>query len=285
MEDARIPGKLGSPVDLHALTEVSQSGTMLSCGIHPCPQHCHQLHDHSKMLCKHVMESRCERGHLQKRKCHTNQPKACRTCELDEKRRQKKLQAELDRQAKVAREEAQHAAEMAELDRQIQLARDDLVDHQGAEERAKALEQKKRDLATAQDMAKRAQDMSVRAKQEPAASASGPRSAGASQSTREQGSALPSHQDEMPDTKSAAEQEWNRQKLAEGATNDAIDALMGLTGLNDAKARVLSIKAKIETVVRQGTDMKNERLGIVLLGNPGTGMCLAGIFSSSLTVR
>jgi hypothetical protein len=42
--------------------------------------------------------------------------------------------------------------------------------------------------------------------------------------------------------------------------------------LGDAKSKILNIKAKIETVLRQGTDMKDERLGIVLLGNPGTGM-------------
>lgn len=71
--------------------------------------------------------------------------------------------------------------------------------------------------------------------------------------------------------KTASEREWERQKKVDGSTNDAIDALMSMTGLEDAKAKVLSIKAKIETVMRQGTDMKHERLGLVLLGNPGTG--------------
>ena len=68
-----------------------------------------------------------------------------------------------------------------------------------------------------------------------------------------------------------SQQEWDRQKRVEGASNDAIDALMALTGLEDVKSKILTIKAKIETVRRQGTDMKNERLGLVLLGNPGTG--------------
>jgi hypothetical protein len=57
---------------------------------------------------------------------------------------------------------------------------------------------------------------------------------------------------------------------------------MGLTGLKDVKAKILSIKAKVETVLRQGTDMKNERLVIVLLGNSGTGRCLPSISSASL---
>lgn len=44
-----------------------------------------------------------------------------------------------------------------------------------------------------------------------------------------------------------------------------------MIGLEDVKAQVLRIKAKVETSIRQGTDLKKERLGLVLLGNPGTG--------------
>jgi hypothetical protein len=46
---------------------------------------------------------------------------------------------------------------------------------------------------------------------------------------------------------------------------------MGLTGLEEVKTKILSLKSKIETVARQGADMKKERLGMVMLGNPGTG--------------
>lgn len=52
---------------------------------------------------------------------------------------------------------------------------------------------------------------------------------------------------------------------------------MALTGLEDAKTKILNIKAKIDTVLRQGIDMKDERLGVVLLGNPGTGRICAVI--------
>ena len=59
-----------------------------------------------------------------------------------------------------------------------------------------------------------------------------------------------------------SQQEWDRQKRVEGASNDAIDALVALTGLED-------VKAKIETVRRQGTDMESERLSLALPGNLG----------------
>jgi hypothetical protein len=47
---------------------------------------------------------------------------------------------------------------------------------------------------------------------------------------------------------------------------------MDMIGLEDVKSKVLKIKAKIDTVIRQGTDVKDERFGVTLLGNPGTGM-------------
>jgi hypothetical protein len=70
---------------------------------------------------------------------------------------------------------------------------------------------------------------------------------------------------------SEAKEEWERQKRVEGANNTAIDAIMGMTGLESVKAKVLRIKDKIDTSKRQNASLKNERFNIVLLGNPGTG--------------
>jgi hypothetical protein len=75
----------------------------------------------------------------------------------------------------------------------------------------------------------------------------------------------------QPEAPSPSEVEWERQKRVENASNNAIDALMKLTGLEQVKEKILDIKAKIETLARQGIDMKMERLGMVMLGNPGTG--------------
>ena len=71
--------------------------------------------------------------------------------------------------------------------------------------------------------------------------------------------------------KSPSKKDWQRQKEQENAHNPAIDKIMDMIGLEDVKAQVLRIKAKVETSVRQGTDLRKERLGLVLLGNPGTG--------------
>jgi len=212
-----------------------------------------------------------------------NQPAVCRICQHEDEKRQRELQAELERQSRRDQEQREHAAKVAELDRQIRLVREQIADEKTAEENTRALEQKKRDLEAARHLAQQtANPPVISTKQEthtapstaPAPSLDD--SSKSHQAQAQQASPV-GDQHENEQTKLACEQEWDRQKRVDGASNAAIDALMALTGLEDAKSKILNIKAKIETVLRQGTDMKDERLGIVLLGNPGTGRSCAHI--------
>jgi hypothetical protein len=235
------------------------------------------------MLCERVIEAKCSKGHVQRRMCHMNQPAMCRTCQREDEKRQRELQAELERQSRRDQEQRQHAAKMAEIDRQIRLVREQMADEKTAEENTRALEQKKRDLEAARHIAQQTADAPVNSTKLET------RTAPSTAPTSSLDDSLNSHQGqvhqappvgdqhESEQTKLACEQEWDRQKRVDGASNAAIDALMALTGLEDAKSKILNIKAKIETVLRQGTDMKDERLGIVLLGNPGTGRSRAHI--------
>jgi hypothetical protein len=81
---------------------------------------------------------------------------------------------------------------------------------------------------------------------------------------------------------SPALQDWLDQKQISGEKNDAIDSLMGLTGLEEVKEQVLSIKAHIDLMKRQGVPVNKERLNLVLLGNPGTGGCSPSTFRDSI---
>ncbi|KAK0188464.1 P-loop containing nucleoside triphosphate hydrolase protein [Armillaria mellea] len=54
-------------------------------------------------------------------------------------------------------------------------------------------------------------------------------------------------------------------------SNQAIDAIMEMVGLEAVKKQILRIKAKIDVSKRQNIDISKERFNIVLLGNPGTG--------------
>jgi hypothetical protein len=265
---------------------------MLNCGLHKCPQHCHQISDHSKMLCQKIIEFKCPNNHLQKRKCHKSNPAVCRQCELDDERRQRKLEAELERQNRRDQIQAKYTAKMTQLDQEIRLLRDQAADIAEAEERANALEQKKQDLEAAKQLAQSASQSapsSSRSSAQPATqskvipddpkvSTMKSKGAASSSNTSQNQSPQPNQIESLvPETnaKSPSELEWERQKRVDNASNDAIDVLMGLTGLEEVKSTFLAIKAKIETIWRQGGKLNKERFGIVMLGNPGTGMLLA----------
>ncbi|KAF3918213.1 hypothetical protein ABW20_dc0107429 [Dactylellina cionopaga] len=70
---------------------------------------------------------------------------------------------------------------------------------------------------------------------------------------------------------SLSRDEWLRQKEVSKDSNIALDKIMDMIGMEHVKERVLAIKAKAETVRRQGIDLRDERFHIALLGNPGTG--------------
>jgi hypothetical protein len=90
--------------------------------------------------------------------------------------------------------------------------------------------------------------------------------------------AIPSYNDDANNNSKRSDSKSKR-KLCDSRSktgiflNDAIDALKEMTGLEEVKSKILMIKAKIETVLRQGTNIKRGRLGMVILGNPGTGTC------------
>lgn len=164
------------------------------------------------------------------------------------------------------KERARHEAEIGDLDLQIRLIREKAIEEETDKERACALEQKKRDLEAAK---LQAQGVSARVSPEKAINISTGTTPSTPPSTAQRAPMHPNPESKRE--RSESEMEWARQKNIEGASNHAIDRLMGLTGLESVKSKFLDIKAKIETVARQAVDMKKERMGVVMLGNPGTG--------------
>jgi hypothetical protein len=248
------------------------------------------------MDCDQIVDFKCSKGHVQKRKCSEIRPPTCQKCDLEDKRDRKILEMDMDLQDKRLRDQVKHDLEVADLELQIRKIREDEEDKKTAFERARALEQKKRDLeATKRQAAESSQQAPPKPSQTTPSSNDdndkGPRQPDAQ---GHKPTAIPKLNTPKLNTpklntpklntpklntpelttpkKSDSELEWERQKKVEGASNAAIDDLMGLTGLEEVKEKFLDIKAKIETVARQGIDMKKERMGMVMLGNPGTGM-------------
>jgi replication-associated recombination protein RarA len=221
------------------------------------------------MACDHVIESKCSTGHPLAWKCQNGKPASCRRCEKEKKDKDKRMQEKFTRQQQRDRELQIHAEKIQKIDDQIRELRESTLDKQRSEELEQSFKQKLHDLETAKRMANR-----------PPTPARDPnpvvevhdQSVSSTTNTVSHDQPKSSGPESQPKAKpSTSEAEWDRQKRTENASNEAIDDLMKMTGLEEVKAQVLKIKARIDTALRQNTSMKDERYGIVLLGNPGTG--------------
>ncbi|KAK0239336.1 P-loop containing nucleoside triphosphate hydrolase protein [Armillaria nabsnona] len=279
-------------------------GAKLRCGLHVCPSKCHQLYDHSKMACHEIIPLRCvPKGHEQSYKCSESPPLVCKKCERDAKAAEAQRQKDFERQKKRDEEEAEHLRRIKEIGEQLAEQQQLLQDTHIKEARRNEIRQKMQDLQDAAELVRNgtsrppsttpvdiaagpsvvsATDKSTTT---PLASRPSTPAKGTSDSSRpSQGSekvtrsvTSSKHRHGVATSnpsvsgQSNAEEEWQYQKDAEGVSNQAIDAIMEMVGLEAVKKQILSIKGKIDVSKRQNTDMSKERFNIVLLGNPGTG--------------
>jgi len=245
------------------------------------------------MLCEHVSSAQCPNGHPQEWKCHKGPPPTCVKCERQQELAEKKRQERFALQEKRDAEQRAHERQMAELEADEARQRETIRYAQEVKERKRALEQKRVDVQAAADQALAATSPLAQAPSRPAPPRSTDSPPAATAPVAPLADApIPGPQptptvSTSPSTSgpaakpktSAAKEEWERQKRLENAVNPPIDAIMGMTGLEDVKRQVLRIKAKVDTSTRQGTDLKGERFNIAMLGNPGTGMtqCRLGV--------
>ncbi|KAJ6531790.1 P-loop containing nucleoside triphosphate hydrolase protein [Mycena capillaripes] len=263
-------------------------GTILNCGVHPCPSKCHQLFDHSKMECQYIMRSKCQKGHPQSWKCYKHAPATCDKCDREARLAEEKRKREFELQQKRDAAQAAYAQKLAAIDAEIAAKNMELQDAREEGDRSRAIQQKEKDLEDVKARLVRGATSSTQpAKSNTSASGPPPVAAsthdstirptqtispsqsGSGQPSKTAGSNSPSNVLEIP--VSPSRDEWQRQKDFEGADNAAIDAIMEMIGLEDVKSQVLDIKAKIDTAVRQNASLKDERFNITFVGNPGTG--------------
>ncbi|KAG2072157.1 P-loop containing nucleoside triphosphate hydrolase protein [Suillus decipiens] len=240
-------------------------GTMLSCNVHPCPSKCHQLSDHSKVLCQHVLFGKCMAGvHQVSWKCHQGPHIKCTPCEKDAKRIEKQLLRDAELQQKRDVEQAIHDARMAEMDAKLKVEVEVIADANTAKQREAMVKQKEREI----------QEAKVRAQKITGSSQDGNTDLSKPTTSPSQQSSHPSSTPSQPPSSqksSAARDDWESQKKLLGEKNDVIDSIMAMTGLEGVKSQVLQTKEKLDLMKRQGTPVNKERLNLALLGNPGTG--------------
>lgn len=241
------------------------SGAMLNCTLHPCPSKCHQLFDHSKVLCQQILFGKCAVGvHKVSWKCHQGPRATCTPCEKDAERIQKQLLRDAELQQRRDAKQAAHDTQMAEMDARLKAEVEIIADVNTDKQREAMLKQKEREIQEAKVRAQKAAGSSKDGNANPSKPTASP-----SQQSSEPSSA-PS-QPPGSHKSSAARDDWESQKKLLGEQNDAIDSIMAMTGLEGVKSQVLQTKEKLDLMKRQGVPANKERLNLALLGNPGTG--------------
>ena len=267
---------------------ISPSGTKLTCGIHSCQSKCHQLSDHSKMLCEQVMTSYCPNNHAQTWKCHQKQPLTCRLCDREAKLAAEKQQKDFELQKKRDVEQQAHDEKLAKMWEQLGAQTQVQKDLQLAREREAALKQLEQDLKDTKERLqqkveaeKKRRDGGARAVEQVAASSSSiaatlidtaEYAVNTFTNTLPKPSSPENTVKKEKEKESGAKSYWQCRKDIEGVANPHIDAIMEMIGLEPVKQQVLKIMDKVDVNVRQGTSLAKERFNVVFLGNPGTGI-------------
>ncbi|PGH26481.1 hypothetical protein AJ80_01795 [Polytolypa hystricis UAMH7299] len=244
--------------------------SLLSCGLHKCTRQCHRIDDHSKTKCMIVIKDTCPKAHKYSWRCYENRPKACHICLKEaleaEKRKARDVELETKRQAN----QSQHAAKLAEIDQKIDEQKQILKDIEKEEEARTLLANKSKELDNLKVVAERVKQQRLKAESRKVTKTGTGPSPNTQRSPDTNG-----NRHEGPSLPSGAKDEWERQKRLEGHSNDALDSLMAMIGLEEVKESFLSIKARVDTAVRQGASLKDERFSAALLGNAGTGKTTA----------
>ncbi|KAK8202413.1 P-loop containing nucleoside triphosphate hydrolase protein [Phyllosticta capitalensis] len=287
-------------------------GTMLQCGVHECPQRCHQLSDHTKMECNKMMSDICVRKHKLTWRCHNGRPASCKQCDFEIQEKERKVQRDLELDLKRQQRQRDYARRLANLQDEIVHEQRLQRDQKEEFERQKVLRQLDRDLkglkknggqrstklesadptaapgqrpasppavpnlptnsaANPPSADNQISGPSPQPDSPPSHPAAGPQSDSVKRRDSQQDSDQGLGKGEWKLTPSAAKADWDHLKQFEGASNEALDELMDMIGLENLKEEFLAIKTKIDTAVRQGVEMNKERFGTALLGNPGTG--------------
>ena len=201
----------------------------------------------------------------------------CGKCEAEARKREAQRQRDHDLDLQRQANERKYAQRLADLDEEIAHERRLQKEHTDELDRDRVLQQRKKDLANARAATRKVTIMKSQDPEKDGGTNYGAQTAETSKGERSASSSRDScvrnaqEKDEEPEI-SEAKLDWEYQKKFEGADNEHLDALMEMIGLESVKQQIIAVKTQIDTCIRQGVKFEDERFGVALLGNPGTGM-------------
>ena len=210
--------------------------------------------------------------------CRKKPPATCRKCDKDVEEEERRKRKALELKEKQEKAEREYDEQVLKINEEIERRTQEVREKRLAQERQMTLQQKRKDLEGITDPA---QSQNLPQIQTPSTNQPNIHS----QAVEKEPARVPGNKAHPPVqnshslTTSQSKLEWERQKSLDKASNNAIDSLMDMVGLEGVKSQVLGIKAKIDVSLRQGTDVKDERFNVSLLGNPGTGKALESLGS------
>ncbi|KFA80339.1 hypothetical protein S40288_08438 [Stachybotrys chartarum IBT 40288] len=250
-------------------------GAALGCGKHTCDRRCHRLTDHSNVPCAQIVESICKRGHKTKHSCSGHEGgKGCSACAREDQENRRRIARDLELERKRQQQQDEYARKLQEVEDEIDHLRRTMKYQAQEEELREKFSQKKAHLQSLKDTEARkvAAESAMKQQQEKQASQRLPTK------TKEE-------MEKNEANLSNARSEWEFLKNQENSANEALDQLMKLIGLESVKETFLDAKSGIDTKIRQGVSLTNERFSCTLLGNPGTGKTtVARLWGKFLTI-
>lgn len=229
------------------------SKVILSCGVHECPLKCHRIADHSKSQCKVVVERVCERQHQVKVEC-SNKDKRCRECFREDQDHERRLKRDIELESKRLARQVAYRMELEQIEDEIDYHRRQMQYMKEEDDEEKEITQKRRDAKDLSIRATRMREAKIKDDKKVDSVAKGQR-----KMTNES------------KPRGAAEEDWQWLKKHTGADSQALDDLMEMIGLEAVKQELLSVKTKVDTILKQNSSLASERFNCTMLGNPGTG--------------
>ncbi|KAL1838403.1 hypothetical protein VTJ49DRAFT_2687 [Mycothermus thermophilus] len=222
----------------------------LKCGIHKCLLRCHRVVDHSMTECRQSVSKTCDRQHKTRVPC-ARRNDGCQKCIAEDKETERRMRRDLNLEMERRRREEEYTRQLRQIQDEIEHQRMRNKYEAEQEEREKTLEQHRRDLEALKDAEMRLKRQNELRAEAASLAASRPKTSATGTTRTADGQA--------EEWSSDARAEWEHLKQSEGAMSVPMDKLMQMIGLEEVKQEFLAIKSNVDTALRQGIKMSEER--------------------------